>query len=482
MSKILFLNPPFSAKQLYGDLAEGGSELPPLGIALLAALTRQDGYETKIIDAAALKLNYEETIRQIMDFKPDFLGITSTTITIYNAADIAKIIKEVGSKMKIILGGPHLTACPQETISIFPQFDIGVVGEGEITLLELLKRLENNLDLIDCKGLIFKNNVGEIVFTGKREFVENLDNLPFPAWDLLPDLVEYYQPAADSLHRSPATLLITSRGCPGQCYFCENSMFGNRLRSYSADYVIRMIEYLQKNYGIRDIFFEDDNFLVFKERTREFCRLLKEKKIDITFSVMGRVDIVDPDTLKLLKEVGCWQINYGCESGSQKILDNINKGIKVEQTEQALKMTREAGLKIKGLFMIGSFGETKETIEETMRFIKRVPMDDFHITCFTPLPGTIAAKIANQYGKFNPCWKVANMLTPDNFVPNGLTHEELSSQHKRAYRVFYLRPRIIFYYLTKMLKSKKLFLKVVRGGLSFLRFAILGALKGGKRA
>lgn len=477
MKKIMFLNPPFSARQLYGDLSEGGSELPPLGIALLAAVTREQGYQTSILDAAALKLSPDETVAKIIEESPDVLGITSTTITIYNAAAIAKMLKERGSNVKIIIGGSHITCCPEETMRAFPEFDVGVVGEGEITILELLDGLEHNFDLTGCKGLMVRNN-GSVVFTGGREFIKDLNQLPFPAWDLLPDLVKYYQPAADSLHRSPATLLVTSRGCPGQCVFCEKSMFGNKMRGYSAEYIIRMIEYLQKNYGIKDIFFEDDNFFVFKKRTEEFCRLLKEKKIDISFSTMGRADNVTSEILKMLKEVGCWQIGYGCESGSQKILDNINKKISIEVLENSLMLTHKIKLKIKGLFMIGNPGETRETINQTLRFIKRVPLDDFHIFFFTPYPGTVAAKMASTYGKFDPDWRKANLSTPDNFIPYGLAYDELLYYHKKAYKVFYLRPRIILYYIFKMIRSPRGFLKIMRGAKAFFKYIFFRGGKG----
>lgn len=473
MKKMIFLNPPFSAEELYGDLAGGGSELPPLGIVILATLTRKNGYETKIIDAAALKLNYEATVKKILEESPDILGITSTTMTIYKAAKVAGMVKERNSNIKIVVGGPHITCCPEETMNLFPEFDVGVIGEGEITLIELLKYFENGLDLSSCKGIIFRNN-NSIITTGRSEFIHNLDQIPFPAWDLLPDMVKYYQPAATSLNRSPATLLVTSRGCPGKCVFCDNSMFGNKCRGHSAEYIIGMIEHLQKNYGIKDIFFEDDNFFLFKKRNKELCRLIKEKKIDISFSLMGRVDMITPDVLLMLKDAGCWQIGYGCESGSQKILDTINKGITVEQIERALDMTRKAGIRIKGLFMIGNFGESKETIEETLRFIKRVPMDDFQVNCFTPLPGTPGAKLAHKYGKYDPDWRKANIALSENFIPDGLTREELSYYRKRAYRIFYLRPRIVFYYFLKMFKDKKMFLKILKGGVSLLKYVILG--------
>lgn len=476
MKKIMFLNPPFSAGQLYGELSEGGSELPLLGIALLAAIVRDHGYRTSILDAAALRLDHDTTVEKIIAESPDVLGISSTTITIYNASHIARMLKDKGSQMKIVIGGPHVTCCPDETMSVFPEFDIGVVGEGEKTILELLKCFETNSALNNCKGLMIRHN-GSIMFTGSREYVEDLDQLPFPAWDLLPDLVKYYQPAADSLYRFPATLLVTSRGCPGQCIFCEKSMFGSKIRGYSAGYIVRMIEHLQKNYRIKDIFFEDDNFFVFKKRTKEFCDLLKEKKLDISFSVMGRADNVTPEILKMLKEAGCWQVGYGCESGSQKILDNINKNITIETLENALKMTHKVGLKIKGLFMLGNPGETRESINQTLQFIKRTPLDDFHIFFFTPYPGTQAAKMANSFGVFDPDWRKANLSTPDNFIPFGFTYEELLFWHKKAYRIFYLRPKIIIYFFFKMIKDRKLLKKIIKSAVSFMKYTMFNQHK-----
>jgi len=468
MSKILFLNPPLPLEELYGKLAEGGSELPPLGIAILAAVTRDNGYKTKILDAAALKLNYEQTVNEILKENPNYLAITSVTISIFNAAKIAKLIKEKNPNIITIIGGPHLTAVPEETMEKFSEFDIGVIGEAEETIVELLNNLDKNKNLNNIKGLIIRNKK-KLKITPARLFIKDLDKLPFPAWDLLPDLLKYYQPAADSLNRSPATLLITSRGCPGQCIFCDRKVFGNLIRGYSARYVIDMIKYLQKNYGIKDLFIEDDNFLVFKKRTKEICELIINEKIDITFSIMGRVDVIDAEILNLLKKAGCWQINYGLESGSQKILDLLKKGTTVEQNKNAILLTKKAGIKVKGLFMIGNFGETRETIKETLDFIRKIPIDDFHITCYTPLPGADAWYLAPNYGEFDSDWKKVSMFKCDNFVPNGFTKKELEKYYKKAWKTFYLRPRIIIYY-TKKLRDKQMRKKIINGGLAFFKF------------
>lgn len=470
MSKILFLNPPQNLSELYNELGDAGSELPPLGLAILAAVTRDAEYNTKIIDALALKMTIEKTINAIIAEKPDYLGITSTTMSIYTAAEVAEGVHKTNPGIKIILGGPHITAVPEETMNVFPIFEIGVVGEAEDTIIELLNALDEGKSLSKVQGLIIRENC-KIIVTDKRKPIMDLDRLPFPAWDLLPNLVKYYQPAADTMHRYPATLLITSRGCTGQCIFCDRSVFGNLCRCYSADYVIRMIKKLQQDYGIKELFIEDDNFLLFKKRLKEICERIISEKIDITWSCMGRVDTIDSELLKLMKKAGCWQINFGCESGSQKILDILNKGVKKEQIEEAIKMARKAGMDVKGLFMLGNFGETRETIEETLRFIRKIPLTDFHITCFTPLPGAAAYNLADKYGTFDKDWKKTNMFNADNFVPHGLTKEELEKYYKRAWMAFYIRPRIIVKYLGK-LKHPKIRKKVLKGGMGFVKFIL----------
>ncbi|MBU2640073.1 MAG: B12-binding domain-containing radical SAM protein [Nanoarchaeota archaeon] len=467
-SKILFLNPPLSLRDLYKNLEGGGSELPPLGVAILAAITRNNDYETKILDAMTFKLDINETVKEILKFSPTYLAITSTTISIFNAAEVAKKVKQLNPKIITILGGPHITAVPEETLKKFPEFNIGVIGEAEETLPELLKNLDSKKPLDNVKGLLIRKN-SSLKFTLPRPFICDLDKLPFPAWDLLPNLLKYYQPAADSLHRSPATLLITSRGCPGQCVFCDKKVFGNKIRGYSADYVINMIKHLISNYKIKDLFIEDDNFLALRPRLKEICNRIIHEKIDITFSIMGRVDMVNKEILDLLKKAGCWQINYGLESGSNKILKILNKNITVEKSLEALKLTKEAGIKIKGLFMIGNYGETRETIQETLDFIKKAPLDEFHMTCFTPFPGAMGYHLADKYGTLDKDWKKVSMFAADNFVPNGFTREEIEKYYRKAWRTFYLRPKIIWYF-TKKLKDKNMRSKIISGGLSFLKF------------
>ena len=465
--KIVLVKPPLTLSELYKKLAPAGSELPPLGLATLAAVVRKAGHEVRIVDAAALRYTPAQTVSGILTGEPDVVGITAVTMEIFHAAAIAGGIKQARPDLPVILGGPHVTAAPEETLQRFPDFDLAVIGEGENTFLEWLECYGDGAEN-RVRGLLLRRD-GELVRTPPRPFIQALDTLPMPAWDLLPPLAKKYQPASDSLHRFPSSLLVTSRGCPFQCVFCDRSVFGNKVRGFSADYVLEMMKILSNTYGIRDVFIEDDNFLVMKKRTIEICERLPREKIDMTWSCLGRVDVVNPDMLKTIREGGCWQVNYGCESGAQEILDNIRKGTKVEQVEQAIRWTRSARMDVKGLFMAGSFGETRQTVEKTLAFIRRVPLTDFHMTSFTPLPGTAAYRDAHNWGAFDPDWEKMSLFSAGVFVPHGFTRQDVQEFMARAYRTFYLRPDTIMRYSRKLLRPA-LYPKLWRGVVAFKKF------------
>ena len=465
MKKILFINPPLTLKDRYGEMAESGTTTPPLGLCNLAAVTREAGYKTEILDAEALRLTFKETVDRIIKEKPDYIGITAVTISILNAGRLAKMVKKVYPKM-IIIGGPHLTAVAEETMGRFKEFDIGVVGEGEITIVELLKALDSNKKLENVNGLIIRK-CKEIKRTEPREFLKDMDKLLMPAWDLLPKLTKYYKTPTFNFGRTPATSLVTSRGCVGQCLFCDRKVFGNFVRGYSARYIIDMIKHLQKRYGIKEVIIHDDAFVILRKRLIEFCNIIINEKMDITWSCNARVDLVNPEILKLMRRAGCWQIGYGIESGSQRVLDFIKKGTKLEQIEKAVRWTKEAGMRTRGFFMMGHPTETEKTIRETINFAKRIPVDDFQITLFTPLPGSAAYAVAKQYGEFDDDWSKMNMWEPI-FVPKGLTKEGLIKYQRMAFREFYCRPKIILSYLKTLRKPEHL-AKLLKGGISLLK-------------
>ena len=448
-------------EERYGTLAKAGSRLPPVGLCNLAAVAAKAGVEVSIIDAPALGLDTKTTYETMMEFHPDLIGITAVTISVNNAAKLAKYIKDRNTAAPVILGGPHVTAVPEETLSRFPDIDIAVLGEGEETFLELIKKLDNGTNLEKIQGIAFHRN-GDIVRSAPRPFIQDIDVLPLPAWGMLPGFPEAYSQSAMRSHRYPTASLITSRGCYGKCTFCDTVCFGRKIRNHSPEYVIKMIKALIDGYGVKDVSFYDDNFVAYPKRISQICEMIIREKLDITWSCDSRIDnIKSPDQLTLFKRAGCWEICYGIESGNQKILDEVKKNITLDKIKRVVEWTDEAGINVKGFFMMGLPLETEESINETIQFAKQLPLTNAHVTFTTPLPGSELYSTARQYGTFDDDWAKMNMWNPV-FIPHDVSEELLLKSKKRFFREFYLRPGIIFRYL-KMIRQPRQLLRLIYG-------------------
>jgi len=469
--KILFINPGYSFEELYGDLAKAGNELPPQNIAGLAAVTRNHGFITSILDCAVTKIDLAATKRKISEISPDYVGITSTTVTVENAFQIASGIKQILPSVKIIMGGPHITALPKETLEMCPAIDVGIVGEGEDTLTELLSFDNKSKPLKEIYGIVFRDHEGKIIRTADRNLIVDIDKLPFPAWDLLPPLDKFYRPPGDSINRMPAAGLVTSRGCPGRCTFCDNRTFGRKFRSHGATYVTEMIKDLVVRCGVKEIYFQDDHFMASRKRLREICDSLIEENINLTWTCTGRISkSINPEILSLMKRAGCWQVCYGIESGSQEILNIIKKDIYLDDIRRCVKMTRKAGLSVKGFFMLGNFKETEETVNKTIKFIKELPLTDFHMCYFVPFPGSSAYNDAQQYGKFDKHWRSMNLYFPKSFVPHGFTEERIEELFRKCYRAHYLKPSVILYF-AKKIRNLAILRKLLVSLMAFMVFS-----------
>ena len=469
MASIVLINPPLSLEERYGDLSEAGNTLPSIGICILAAVLRQAGHKVKIIEAASWGYDHRDALQAILEVLPDYVGITTLTLSIFSAAKLAEMIKQADKHIRVIIGGAHITAVPRETMEMFPQFDAGVLGEGEDTIVELLEAYENGADLKDVKGIVYREG-REVVVTGMRPFIRDLDRIAFPAFELLPDFPRGYRPPAFRFKRLPAASIVTSRGCPYKCIFCDRSVFGSVCRGHSVDYVMEMIKDLVNRYGIREFLIEDDTFVTFKSRLIALCERILRENLKISWSSLGRVNSVDRDMLKLMKRAGCWQIGYGIESGNQKVLDFVNKKTTLEVVERAVRWTREAGILSKGFFILGHPTDTRETIEETIRFARKLDLHDVSVNMLTPLPGSQIYEVANQYGEFDNDWRKMNLLNVV-FVPYGLTREELEGYYRRFLKEFYLRPRIIASYLKRIASNPRYSGRYLRGLGAFLRTA-----------
>ncbi len=457
--RILLINPQTSFSQIYGDwdLSDLDTYSPPLGILYIASFLRQNNHVTSVLDLESLKGGFDRISESLTSFKPDIVGITSMTINFGNAHMIARFIKKEAPRKMVVLGGPHLTAAPIETMRNYPEFDYGVFGEGEITFLEMVEKIKNNEPFEEIEGIVWRNNENEIILNKTRPFIENLDVLPFPAWDLLEGFPERYPHSILESKRLPAASIMTSRGCPFHCTFCDNKIFGTKVRHFSAEYTLGMIKHLIDVYRIKDLMILDDNFLLNREKLFAICDSIVKDNLDLTWYCMGHARTMTEDRLKKIKEAGCWFIELGIESGNDQMLKAIKKNTTKQEIKKAVSLAKKAGLRTKGNFIFGFPGETIETMEESIRFAKEIKIDFFQQNFLTVWPGCeIAHQTSGNSDLFeyhNSDW---NSLAHQRitFIPKGLTKDDLIKASKKAFRRFYLRPRIIIG-LLPFLKTKR---------------------------
>lgn len=462
-----------SMEQEFGHLSKFGYVEISNGICTLAAVARHKSYSVEIIDAMALKLDNEALAAIIAGKNPKYLGISACTMDIIAAADLAARIKGVKPSIRIIIGGPHITALPQETMDEFPIFEIGVIGEGEDTLAELLDVLggKSAKVLTDVDGLIFRKG-NALVTTKPRAFIMDLDALPLPAWDLLPDLRRYYFAPAWTMHSGQTATIITSRGCPCQCIYCDRKVFGNVVRYHSPEYVLEMMRTIHKKYDIGHLRIGDDNFIINKKRLHAICDYLIKEKMMLTWSCLARVDSVDPDMLARMRKAGCWSIAVGVETGSQEIHDVEKKGVTLERIEDAVAMIRKAGIRTISFNIVGHPLETVETMKKTIEFNKRIKVDEFKTQFMVPFPGTELYQNAERYGTLERDWKKMTVFNDPIFVPYGLTKEDLITWNKRGFRSFYLQPRIVLGYIRNIRSFGELWM-MVSGGFTIITWELM---------
>jgi anaerobic magnesium-protoporphyrin IX monomethyl ester cyclase len=414
-----------------------------LGLAYIAAVLERGGHQVKMIDAAVLNLTDDQVLRETKQFQPDLIGITTLTPRYRIAHSLArKLKKEFNSQ--ILIGGSHVTALPNETMKN-DCFDFAVLGEGETTTLELVNALGKDEDISEVKGIAYRRGK-QVVKTEPRPLIEDLDTIPFPARDLLPPLSKY-RPSPASSKRLPQATMMTSRGCPYHCAFCDRAVFGNRARTRTARNVVDEMDLLITKYGAREIRFWDDIFNINQQRVMDICNELLLRKLEVPWTCLARANHMDAQVLDKMAKAGCWQVDYGIESGNQAILNGIMKGQTLEQVERVVKMTRKAGIGVRGFFMLALPGETEATMRDTIQFAKRLELTSavFHVT--TPFPGTALFEVAKETGELRSDVSYDSYMLGFSddvpYVPKGLTAHRVKEIEHTAYSEFYLRPSFI---------------------------------------
>jgi len=441
--RVLLINPPKHEMHKENIWKKIDTCLPSLGLAYIAAYIEKDGAEVKILDLVVENFSYDNFTKYLKEFNPDFVGITASTVTIIGALSIAKISKEACPNAKIVLGGAHPTAMPEELLK--ESFvDFVVRGEGEVTFAELIKSYDNPEKIL---GISYKDKNGKIVNNDPRPFIEDLDSLPFPAWHLLP--MGKYKPSLGNYKRLPAMSMICGRGCPGVCTYCFSKPFGKKIRFRSAKNIIEEMKLLIKNYGIKEISFYDENITTNRQLVQEMCKIIIDEKIDITWACQSRVDTIDEETLKLMKKAGCHQIGFGIESADTEILKNIKKSIPLEKSIDAVKMTQKAGINARANFMFGSPGETEETMEKTIQFAMKINPDFVVFNITTPLPGTEMFDWAKENGYLTTTdWHDYDFSRHIMKLPT-IDSKKVEEFYNKSYRRFYFRPKFMIRHLFK---------------------------------
>lgn len=386
MMRMLLVNP---------SVGEGGSTgYFPLGLGYIASILLAAHHDVYVLDLNAQSMSESELEAYFAQNDFDLIGMTSYLIGYEPLRWLVSLIKEACDG-KLVIGGGLATAYPElllEKVGV----DICITHEGEETILDIVNCLEGKGKLTDVKGIWFLLD-GQPYFTRKRKAIYNLDGILFPAWDLFD--MDFYLSGKifGSGHSRRSMNMISSRGCPYRCIFCDNSILGRKFRRRSPQNMVAEIEELKRRYDIQHVAFNDDTFVLDKKRIHKFCELLISKDLDISWMCNGRIELMTEELLSKMKEAGCNTIAYGIESGSQKILDHLKKGFTVEQTIEAINLTRKVGINVHPYLMIGAPGETEETIRETIEFCKEMKLSSrFHIC--TPIKGAPLYSMARASG------------------------------------------------------------------------------------
>ena len=446
--KILLLYPPITRFERYSSpIGSAGGQQIPLGIYYLAAYLLKQGIAVSVIDAETGNYSLEQIYDRYRREQCNLLGISTTTVAFKRTVEVAEYFKKRNPSIPIIVGGPHVSSQTKAVMQC-ASIDYAVPYEGEVSLSALITAISRHDDLSTVEGVIYREN-SSVIETKRRPLIDDINTIPFPAFHLIPDIRQYTPPPCN-YRRSPVVNIITGRGCPNNCTFCENATFGRRLRLRSAANVVEEIESHFSSFGVREIAFVDDTFTMKPQRIYDIFNLLSEKGLKFPWTCMARIDTVDQKLCMFMKEHGCWHISFGIESGDQHILDIIRKNIRLEQVRRVIATCHRKGMLTKGFFMIGHPYETVESINKTISFATELSLDDVVVTINTPMPGTEQFRNIATYGTVDTSnWTTFNYWNPV-FVPHGLTAEILKNKHREFYRRFYLRPRIIIRYIKEL--------------------------------
>ncbi len=492
MTEVVLINPPDFIKgegKFFSKFLSREKILPPLGLAYIASVLKQNGISVKIIDINALGVPGKRLKEILVMMNPSIVGITCNTFTFRAAMDTARIVKDSLPGVFLVMGGPHITVLGEETLRYHKEIDCGIVSEGEAPMLEVAREYLSGGNWCATDNIIYRKN-GCVITNRRNDRPAEVNSIPMPARELLPE--NSYR---EFFSHGKTTSLVTSRGCAFACAFCAKWLkSGLRLRS--PENIILELEKLVNGCGYRNIIFYDDTFTVSEDRIRKLCRLIIGRRLKFRWSCFTRADRINPDLLLDMRKAGCRRVSLGIESASQRVLDNLKKGISMEDAARAVRLIREAGIQSVAYFMYGSPGDTPGTMKQTFRFSRELQPDYAYYSITILHPGTELYDYAEERGYISrDYWRQYVERNgsfpgrPPYLIERGVTPEFLERFQRNSYLFFYMRPG---YILKKILHNKgkesiKVFFKVSRIAfalagnfiyLKILRILKKGSLKG----
>jgi anaerobic magnesium-protoporphyrin IX monomethyl ester cyclase len=459
------------------DISRTANIMPPLGLAGLAAYLEDRGISADIVDFYAWPDSKQVLRDKLLQDRPAYIGFSCTTSSFLDGVGLAGLAKSVLPDICTVFGGVHVSALGLRMLREYPVIDLIVPGEGEATLTELIQSQgqkqmagRDRSRLQSIPGLMYRDPAdNEPHSTDHRPPLPDLDALPYPAYHKLRGFPHRYTLPIFNYPTTPNTSALSSRGCPYACSYCDRSVFGQSYRFNSAAYLYAHMRYLRERFGIRHVNFYDDQFTFHLPRIHELTDRLLDSPLGMTFNCAVRAEHVTQALLQRLKAAGCWMISLGIETGDQDLLHSLNRKVNLERLAERVRLIKQAGIRVKGLLMIGMPGETEASVEKTRQFLFSLPVDDFNLTKFTPFPGAPLYQTIHKHGTFDEDWPKLDCMH-FQFIPHGFTRQRLEELHVSFYRQHYQRPRVHLDYASMLWRSPDSWRRFLGNLGTFVRF------------
>jgi anaerobic magnesium-protoporphyrin IX monomethyl ester cyclase len=464
MARIVFISPPYL--DLYGKLNRAAGRYFPLGLGYIASYLRKyGGHEVRMYEPEAQGIKLGDFRRILQEFQPNFVGLTCSTPNFYRAVELAKLTRE-SCHARIVLGGVHASALPELVVEQFREFfDCVVVGEGEQTMLELVETPWTPENLANVEGIVWLRD-GTAIRNKARALETDLDKIPFPARDLIAQ--HLFVPNLHNARHPRCVSLLTSRGCPFNCSFCASRIVsGKKYRIHSAEYVVEEMELLKREYKAQQLLITDDTFTIDHARLEQICRGMIDRKLNLAWFCFSQVTSVTRDVLTLMKKAGCYSIGFGVESADEEILRAMGKPIKPERALTAVHLANELGIKTQAFYIFGFPTETREKMEATIAFAKKVNSTLAFFNMLVPYPGT--REFEHYFAGVSPReipWEDF-VAVGEKCVLNGAAVDAATIRRlvAKANIEYYLHPKRLWH-LARQIKTAYELLNYLRGGLS----------------